>query len=557
MVGDRPERRRARGRAAERCAPRARRGVRAGGSARRVEGVRRRACRTCPTWPVALRLPPEIALYEPRAALFGGPDGLDPVRRLLPMVADVRCWRWRSGWPRRSRAARRAAPAFQLGRDPARSRRDTSASSSAAGERQPRRLSAASRSGASSLFGADTVYGLACDPEDRFAVERLYLLKRRQPRQALGGHVLLLWSAALAALPELGERTREAMARLLPGAVSVLVPNPAGRFALACGDDVSTLGVRVPVVPRVRRRAPARASVERQPRRRPADPRTLDDVPPLLRAAVDLVIDGGELAGDAVDRGRSAPLRGRRRMAACVREGAVNERELTEALHWQYHFDASTLRGRDPGGPTGLRRAPGCAYRRERLRRSAHPGAGDRHGGDGAAPAGAPPQTRRWWGSTRASRCWRWRAMRCLLRACRCWRDGSRARFRSGPFDLVASALCVHHLDGVAKAELFERVRARSRPAGCSCWATWSCRSTRRRPPLRSTPGYDRPSPLADQLGWLARPDSSPRCVWEQGDLAVVAARGETWHARSSPPLRRNLTPEWPLDDNSGDRFHC
>jgi L-threonylcarbamoyladenylate synthase len=29
------------------------------------------------------------------------------------------------------------------------------------------------------LFPSDTVYGLACDPEDRFAVERLCLLKRR------------------------------------------------------------------------------------------------------------------------------------------------------------------------------------------------------------------------------------------------------------------------------------------------------------------------------------------------------------------------------------------
>jgi release factor glutamine methyltransferase len=33
-------------------------------------------------------LQPEIA-YEPAGALFGGPDGLDPVRRLLPMVSGV------------------------------------------------------------------------------------------------------------------------------------------------------------------------------------------------------------------------------------------------------------------------------------------------------------------------------------------------------------------------------------------------------------------------------------------------------------------------------------
>jgi release factor glutamine methyltransferase len=39
---------------------------------------------------VGSALPPEIELYEPGLALFGGPDGMDPVRRLLPMVADVR-----------------------------------------------------------------------------------------------------------------------------------------------------------------------------------------------------------------------------------------------------------------------------------------------------------------------------------------------------------------------------------------------------------------------------------------------------------------------------------
>jgi release factor glutamine methyltransferase len=34
-------------------------------------------------------LPPDIEGYEPDLALFGGPDGLDPIRRLLPMTAGV------------------------------------------------------------------------------------------------------------------------------------------------------------------------------------------------------------------------------------------------------------------------------------------------------------------------------------------------------------------------------------------------------------------------------------------------------------------------------------
>ena len=34
-------------------------------------------------------MPPEIELYEPSLALFGGPDGMDLVRRLLTMVDGV------------------------------------------------------------------------------------------------------------------------------------------------------------------------------------------------------------------------------------------------------------------------------------------------------------------------------------------------------------------------------------------------------------------------------------------------------------------------------------
>lgn len=45
-----------------------------------------------PYVPEGCELPPEVALYEPHFALFGGPDGLDPIRRLLACLgarADV------------------------------------------------------------------------------------------------------------------------------------------------------------------------------------------------------------------------------------------------------------------------------------------------------------------------------------------------------------------------------------------------------------------------------------------------------------------------------------
>jgi L-threonylcarbamoyladenylate synthase len=184
--------------------------------------------------------------------------------------------------------------------------------------------------GGVAVFPADTVYGLACDPDNRFAVERLYLLKRRSLDKP-SAVMFLSVERAFASLPELGEGTRAAMGRLLPGGVTLLVPNPAGRFPLACAADVSTLGIRVPDVPRL-------AGVERAVLQSSAnraggpDPRRLDEVPPLLRASADLVIDGGELPGTpstVVDLRRFEDT-GEWRV---VRPGAVGDAGLAAALH--------------------------------------------------------------------------------------------------------------------------------------------------------------------------------------------------------------------------------
>ena len=375
--------------------------------------------------------------------------------------------------------------------------------------------------GGLAVFPADTVYGLACDPDDRFAVQRLYLLKRR-PLTKSSAVMFFDVEALFAAIPELGERTREAMARVLPGAVTLLVPNPAGRFPLACGADVSTLGVRVPVVPRLRgvRRPVLQSSANRAGG---ADPRRLADVPVFLRAAVELVIDGGELPGT------SSTVVDLRRYEqdgewSVVRAGAVGERELAEALHWQYHFDADSyteeIRSDIPAYEVfqdSVAGATGSGARRildlgtgtgETARRvlGHHPDAllvgVDENEGMLAVASARLPSGRFELLSRRVEE-----------------------PLPEGPFDLVTSALCVHHLDSSGKADLFSRVREVLVPGGLFVLGDVVVPADPALAVTPLTPGYDRPSPLADQLSWLSEAGFSPRVVWEEGDLAVVAAR--------------------------------
>jgi L-threonylcarbamoyladenylate synthase len=153
--------------------------------------------------------------------------------------------------------------------------------------------------GGVALFPADTVYGLATDPDSREGVDRLYRLKGRLPDKP-SAVMFFDVESALAALPELGPRTRGAVQTLLPGPVTILLPNPGHRFPLACAIEPDKLGIRVPrldgaLEPLAAVRWPVlQSSANRagQP-----DARRLGDVDPELRAGVDLVLDGGELPG--------------------------------------------------------------------------------------------------------------------------------------------------------------------------------------------------------------------------------------------------------------------
>jgi L-threonylcarbamoyladenylate synthase len=183
--------------------------------------------------------------------------------------------------------------------------------------------------GGVAVFPADTVYGLACDPENREAVARLYALKGRPPSQA---SAVMFFDAALAldSLPELGARTRALLERLLPGGVTVLLRNPRGRFPLACGEDPGTLGLRVPagsVLEGLTERVlQSSANLRGGP-----DARRVVDVPAAIREGADLVVDTGELPGTpstVIDlRGFEAA-----REWEVVRTGAVEREAVARAV---------------------------------------------------------------------------------------------------------------------------------------------------------------------------------------------------------------------------------
>ena len=180
------------------------------------------------------------------------------------------------------------------------------------------------REGGVAVFPADTVYGLACDPENPDAVRRLYELKGRPPDKP-AAVMFFDPELAFAALPELEPRTRALLERLLPGAITALLPNPLRRYPLACGPDPHTLGLRVPELgseigalaemrwPVMQTSANVSGGIDAQ---------RLDEVPEQIRRRADLVLDGGELAGTP---STVVDLRGFEHDGglAVVREGAV------------------------------------------------------------------------------------------------------------------------------------------------------------------------------------------------------------------------------------------
>jgi tRNA (cmo5U34)-methyltransferase len=93
-----------------------------------------------------------------------------------------------------------------------------------------------------------------------------------------------------------------------------------------------------------------------------------------------------------------------------------------------------------------------------------------------------------------------------------------------GPFDLVFSALTVHHLDACEKQDLFKRVADVLVPGGRFVLADVVVPPDPADAVIPLTPGFDLPDRVADQLAWLRDAGFEARVTWSWKDLAVIAA---------------------------------
>lgn len=160
---------------------------------------------------------------------------------------------------------------------------------------------AALRAGEPVILPTDTVYGLCASAHEAASTRRLYELKGRDASQPSALIVADL-DVLLDCIPELHGRGEQIARAILPGAYTLILPNPARRFPWVTGANPDAIGVRVTKLP-----TPAEHVVSElgcivaTSANRPGEPepRRLDEVPPEFRDAAGACIDAGELPGRA------------------------------------------------------------------------------------------------------------------------------------------------------------------------------------------------------------------------------------------------------------------
>jgi L-threonylcarbamoyladenylate synthase len=185
------------------------------------------------------------------------------------------------------------------------------------------------RGGQLAIVPTDTVYGLAAEGTNESAARRLYAAKGRpaiQPTALVFASVETLFDH----VPELPEDAVVVAQALLPGPVTLVLPNPGRRFGWLNLERPEAIGVRVPALAGSGRAlldgvgvlVATSANLAGGP-----DPRRVEDVPIELRSAAAAVVDGGVLPGTpstVIDVTDAEPR--------VVREGALPAEEALARL---------------------------------------------------------------------------------------------------------------------------------------------------------------------------------------------------------------------------------
>jgi tRNA threonylcarbamoyl adenosine modification protein (Sua5/YciO/YrdC/YwlC family) len=177
------------------------------------------------------------------------------------------------------------------------------------------------------VLPTDTVYGLCARPDAAATLARLKGRDETQPLALLAAGVDTLFGK----VPELRDQATLVRA-LLPGRLTLILPNPARRYDWLTGSRPDAIGVRVPelegaareIVERVGAVAATSANLHGGP-----DPRRLEEVPDEIRGAA-VLVDGGELLGapsTVVDLTGPEPK--------VLREGAVPAAVVLERIEQQ------------------------------------------------------------------------------------------------------------------------------------------------------------------------------------------------------------------------------
>jgi L-threonylcarbamoyladenylate synthase len=141
----------------------------------------------------------------------------------------------------------------------------------------------------------DTVYGLACDPANAAAIDRIYAIKRRPADLELT--VLAATIADIEADVELNPNARTLAGEFWPGALSIVCRLRSRRWGIPRNGH--TLSVRVPDHPvalaLLRRTGPLATTSANRHRQPPAA--TAEEVAAALDGEIDAIVDGGRCGG--------------------------------------------------------------------------------------------------------------------------------------------------------------------------------------------------------------------------------------------------------------------